>query len=109
MNSKLLITFIFFASAYSSLFSLETIEDKFKNTVVQVKITTQSPNFLFPWQPKKPQTSGAVGVVLANKRAGIEASEIDFIIFATLSPDYFFPGCGVLNFYQSKSKYLTII
>lgn len=28
--------------------------------------------------------------------AGIEASDIDFIIFATLSPDYYFPGCGVL-------------
>ena len=33
---------------------------------------------------------------MAIERAGIEASEIDFIIFATLSPDYFFPGCGVL-------------
>lgn len=31
---------------------------------------------------------------LAN--AGIEANEVDFIIFATLSPDYYFPGCGVL-------------
>lgn len=28
--------------------------------------------------------------------AGIDKEEIDFIIFATLSPDYFFPGCGVL-------------
>lgn len=28
--------------------------------------------------------------------AGIKKEDIDFIIFATLSPDYFFPGCGVL-------------
>ena len=28
--------------------------------------------------------------------AGIQPSDIDLIIFATLSPDYFFPGCGVL-------------
>lgn len=28
--------------------------------------------------------------------AGIDAEELDFIIFATLSPDYYFPGCGVL-------------
>ena len=28
--------------------------------------------------------------------AGIAKEDIDFIIFATLSPDYFFPGCGVL-------------
>lgn len=32
----------------------------------------------------------------AIKNAGITAQDIDFIIFATLSPDYFFPGCGVL-------------
>ena len=28
--------------------------------------------------------------------AGIEATDIDFIVFATLSPDYYFPGSGVL-------------
>jgi len=33
---------------------------------------------------------------IAIERAGITAQDIDFIIFATLSPDYFFPGCGVL-------------
>jgi 3-oxoacyl-[acyl-carrier-protein] synthase-3 len=30
------------------------------------------------------------------QRAGVTANDIDFIIFATLSPDYYFPGCGVL-------------
>lgn len=33
---------------------------------------------------------------IAIERAGITAQDIDFIIFATLSPDYYFPGCGVL-------------
>ena len=33
---------------------------------------------------------------IAIKRAGIEPEDIDFIVFATLSPDYYFPGCGVL-------------
>lgn len=33
---------------------------------------------------------------IAIERAGITANDIDFIIFATLSPDYYFPGCGVL-------------
>ncbi len=33
---------------------------------------------------------------LALERAGLEAKEIDFIIFATITPDYFFPGSGVL-------------
>ena len=32
----------------------------------------------------------------AIERAGTTPQDIDFIIFATLSPDYFFPGCGVL-------------
>ena len=34
-------------------------------------------------------------VQMACKNAGVEVSEIDAIIFATLSPDYFFPGSGV--------------
>ncbi len=33
---------------------------------------------------------------IAMERAGTTAQEIDFIVFATLSPDYYFPGCGVL-------------
>jgi len=33
---------------------------------------------------------------IAIERAGISAQDIDFIVFATLSPDYYFPGCGVL-------------
>lgn len=32
----------------------------------------------------------------AIKKAGIKAEDIDMIIMATLSPDYFFPGSGVL-------------
>jgi len=32
----------------------------------------------------------------ALQRAGMQASEIDCIVFATLSPDYYFPGNGVL-------------
>ncbi|MDR2283929.1 MAG: ketoacyl-ACP synthase III [Sphingobacterium sp.] len=33
---------------------------------------------------------------IAIERAKTTAKDIDFIIFATLSPDYYFPGCGVL-------------
>lgn len=33
---------------------------------------------------------------VAIARAGITVQDIDFIIFATLTPDYYFPGCGVL-------------
>lgn len=41
-------------------------------------------------------TMGAEAARKAIEDAGIDKEEIDFIIFATLSPDYFFPGCGVL-------------
>lgn len=32
---------------------------------------------------------------IALERAGLEPDDVDFIIFATLSPDYYFPGPGV--------------
>jgi len=41
-------------------------------------------------------TMGVEAAKIAIERAGITANDIDFIIFATLSPDYYFPGCGVL-------------
>ncbi|WP_129715287.1 3-oxoacyl-ACP synthase III family protein [Pedobacter sp. SYP-B3415] len=41
-------------------------------------------------------TMGIEAAKVAMERAGTTADEIDFIVFATLSPDYYFPGCGVL-------------
>lgn len=41
---------------------------------------------------------------IAIERAGITAQDIDFIVFATLSPDYYFPGCGVLLQRAMKMK-----
>ncbi len=38
----------------------------------------------------------AAAARIACERAGITPDDIDFIVFATLSPDYYFPGCGVL-------------
>lgn len=45
------------------------------------------------------ETTTSMGVKAAEmaiERAGISREEIDFIVFATLSPDYYFPGPGVL-------------
>ncbi len=39
---------------------------------------------------------GVKAAKIAIKRAGIDKDDIDFIVFATLSPDYYFPGGGVL-------------
>jgi len=41
-------------------------------------------------------TMGVEAAKIAMERAGTPANEIDFIVFATISPDYYFPGCGVL-------------
>jgi 3-oxoacyl-[acyl-carrier-protein] synthase III len=49
-------------------------------------------------------TMGIEAAKVAIERAGTTASEIDFIIFATLSPDYYFPGCGVLVQRAMKMK-----
>ena len=49
-------------------------------------------------------TMGVEAAKIAIERAGITAQDIDFIIFATLCPDYYFPGCGVLVQMAMKMK-----
>lgn len=44
------------------------------------------------------ETTAYLGFRAAEKaiaNAGLTAKDIDYIVFATLSPDYYFPGCGV--------------
>src|SRR5690606_140011 len=48
--------------------------------------------------PNEGDTTSVMGVKAARiaiERAGIDKDDIDFIVFATLSPDYYFPGPGV--------------
>ncbi|MEO6489305.1 MAG: beta-ketoacyl-ACP synthase III [Ferruginibacter sp.] len=49
-------------------------------------------------------TMGVEAAKIAIERAGITPQDVDFIIFATLSPDYYFPGCGVLLQRAMKMK-----
>eukprot|EP01133_Synstelium_polycarpum_P013105 gene13105-15412_t len=49
-------------------------------------------------------TMGIEASKIALERAGITAQDVDFIVFATLSPDYYFPGCGVLLQREMKMK-----
>lgn len=52
------------------------------------------------WVPEgsddTPSVMGTKAARVAIKNAGITPQDIDFIIFATLSPDYYFPGPGVM-------------
>lgn len=50
------------------------------------------------FEPGKDTTANmaANAARVALKNAGLEAKDLDLIVFATLSPDYFFPGSGVL-------------
>lgn len=49
-------------------------------------------------------TMGVEAAKVAIDRAHITPQDIDFIVFATLSPDYYFPGCGVLVQREMKMK-----
>ncbi len=49
-------------------------------------------------------TMGIMAAEIALQRAGITAQDVDFIIFATICPDYYFPGCGVLLQRAMKMK-----
>ncbi|MBL0146934.1 MAG: ketoacyl-ACP synthase III [Chitinophagaceae bacterium] len=49
-------------------------------------------------------TMGVEAAKIAIERAGITPQDVDFIVFATLSPDYYFPGCGVLLQRAMKMK-----
>jgi 3-oxoacyl-[acyl-carrier-protein] synthase-3 len=40
-------------------------------------------------------TMGVKAAKIAIERSGLSNDEIDFIVFATISPDYYFPGPGV--------------
>src|SRR5437868_5749550 len=44
-------------------------------------------------------TTSDLGVRAAKEAladAGVSAGEIDYVVFATMTPDYYFPGCGAL-------------
>src|SRR5690625_2422161 len=56
---------------------------------------------------RKGETTTTMAVsasVTAIERANISVEDVDFIIFATLSPDYYFPGSGVLLQRELKMK-----
>lgn len=49
-----------------------------------------------PKTEDSPSTMGTKAARIAIENAGLTPNDIDFIVFATLSPDYYFPGPGVM-------------
>ncbi len=52
--------------------------------------------FVKPGDGNTTSSMGVKAALMAIENAGITKDDIDFIVFATLSPDYYFPGPGVL-------------
>lgn len=47
---------------------------------------------------------GTKAARIALERAGLTVDDVDFIVFATLSPDYYFPGPGVMVQHELGGK-----
>ena len=56
-------------------------------------------------------TMGIKAAQIAIERAGVAKEDIDFIVFATISPDYYFPGPGVMlqkELASTKNQFLIM-
>lgn len=62
---------------------------------IQERTGIQERRWVVPGSGESTSTMGVKAAKVAIERAGISKDDIDFIIFATLSPDYYFPGPGV--------------
>jgi len=63
---------------------------------IQERTGIKERRWVKPGSGETTSTMGTEAAKIAIERAGIDKDEIDFIIFATLSPDYYFPGPGVM-------------
>lgn len=63
---------------------------------IQERTGIQERRHIEPGGEDTTSSMGGKASLMAIQNAGIEVDDIDFIVFATLSPDYYFPGPGVL-------------
>jgi hypothetical protein len=71
-----LLTFIFLSNTLSA--SENNSEDEYKKGILQVKITTQTPNFQFPWLKKKPISKDSIGAYTGKGQILVLASEVEY-------------------------------
>jgi 3-oxoacyl-[acyl-carrier-protein] synthase-3 len=62
---------------------------------IQERTGIKERRWIDPKSGETTSTMGAKASEIAIKRSGLNKEDIDFIIFATLSPDMYFPGGGV--------------
>ena len=62
---------------------------------IQERTGIKERRWIDPDSDDRPSTMGTKAARMAIENAGLTPDDIDFIVFATLSPDYYFPGPGV--------------
>ncbi|MFY0607001.1 MAG: ketoacyl-ACP synthase III [Cyclobacteriaceae bacterium] len=62
---------------------------------IQERTGIKERRWIDPKTDDMPSTMGTKAAKIAIRNAGLTPDDIDFIVFATLSPDYYFPGPGV--------------
>lgn len=67
---------IFYLLTSINIYSQE--KDSLKKSILQVKVTSQSPNFMYPWQMKKPQTYEMVGILIEKNKILTLASNLEY-------------------------------
>ena len=73
---------------------LEKIMDTSDEWIVE-RTGIHERRWIEPGSDDRPSTMGTKAARIAIENAGLTPDDIDFIVFATLSPDYYFPGPGV--------------
>ena len=107
--------------AYLILFSLTYLititsaisseSDELKKSILQIKITTQVPNFMYPWQMKKPNNAEAVGILVDKNKILTLASNLEYYTsievrkFSTVQP---VPAKPIKIDYESNLALLSI-
>lgn len=92
-----------------NLWSMES--DELKKSIFQIKITTQTPNFMYPWQMKKPSNSEAVGILVGDNQILTLASNLEYYTsievrkFSTVTP---LPAKPIKIDYESNLAILSV-